>query len=197
MKYPEFFDGIETIKLRDELSAFLGTLVDGVVEFSYLDIVKAAGHSCPTVAGAYLMTRVALNTLYPDQLPVRGGIFVSFKDNSEEGVAGVIANVVTQITGATATSGFKGIGGNFVRHGLMTFEAGINSDARFKRLDTGVTVDVTYDPSGVPGNPRQQQIMQRIGQGVATPQDKADFGVMWQQRVAAIFDNSDSVILCE
>ncbi len=49
MNYPKFFDDIEPIRLRDELSNFLGTFEDGVIEFSYLDVVKSAGHSCPTV----------------------------------------------------------------------------------------------------------------------------------------------------
>lgn len=69
MKYPKFFDEIQTIKLKDDLSATLGSFEEGLVEFSYLDIVKSAGHSCPTVAGAYLMTQVALKKLYKDELP--------------------------------------------------------------------------------------------------------------------------------
>ncbi|MCK9994956.1 MAG: hypothetical protein KAH56_01610 [Candidatus Krumholzibacteria bacterium] len=194
MKYPLFFDTIESIKLQDNLSALLGTFEGGNVEYGYLDVVKSAGHSCPTVAGAYLMTREALKALYKDQLPVRGEIFVSFKEEEEEGVAGVIANVVTQITGATTTLGFKGIGGNFVRHGLMEFEADITSSAKFKRLDNGRSVEVVYDPSGVEGHPSQQELMQKIMQGVASPEDKESFGELWQQRVEKIFNNVDEVI---
>lgn len=43
MNYPDFFDTIATIKLQDDLAAFLGT-TDGVIEFSYLDVAKTAGH---------------------------------------------------------------------------------------------------------------------------------------------------------
>ena len=111
MNYPDFFDTIEPIVLQDDLSDLLGTFAEGRVAYSYLDVVKSAGHSCPTVAGAYLVTREGLKALYGSELPTRGGIFVSFAENSTEGVAGVIANVVTQITGATETMGFKGIGG--------------------------------------------------------------------------------------
>ena len=60
MNYPDFFNEVETIKLFDPLSKVLGSLNDGMVEFNYLDSVKAAGHSCPTVSGAYLMTSSAL-----------------------------------------------------------------------------------------------------------------------------------------
>jgi len=194
MNYPKFFDTVEPIKLQDKLSAFLGSLEDGVVEFTYLDIVKNAGHSCPTVAGAYLITMAGLKALYKDELPVRGEIFVSFKETATEGVAGVISNVVTQVTGATTTSGFKGIGGDFARHGLMEFEADIDASVQFKRLDTGAVVNVVYDPGDIPMHPRQQEIMQRFMQGLATPEDKAEFSTMWQQRVEAIFANIDKVI---
>jgi len=194
MNYPEFFDTIDPIVLQDGLSDLLGTFDGGLVEYHYVDVVKSAGHSCPTVAGAYLMTREGLKALYGNETPTRGGIFVSFAENSTEGVAGVIANVVTQITGATETMGFKGIGGRFVRHGLMEFEADIQASVRFKRLDTGQTVEVVYDPSGVSGDPRQQELMQKIMQGVASPEDKQDFGKLWQQRVRRIFDQVDSVI---
>ena len=40
MQYPKFFDAIEKITLKDDLSDFLGTFEDGIVEFSYLDVVK-------------------------------------------------------------------------------------------------------------------------------------------------------------
>lgn len=194
MNYPRFFDAIETIQLRDDLSAFLGTLDKGIVEFSYLDIVKTAGHSCPTVAGAYLMTCAGLKALYGDEIAVRGGIFVSFKESSDEGVAGVIASVITQITGATVTSGFKGIGGRFARHGLMEFEAAIDAGVRFKRLDSGKSVDVFYDPSGIEGHPRQRELLQKLMQGAASAQDQVDFAKIWQRRVEAIFNNIDEVV---
>ncbi|HHD80901.1 MAG TPA: hypothetical protein ENK99_04795 [Campylobacterales bacterium] len=76
MTYPNFFNDTPTITLRDPLSNFLGTFEDGIIEFTYLDIVKSAGHSCPTVSGAYLSTLKALEALYPNEIPTRGGIEV-------------------------------------------------------------------------------------------------------------------------
>ena len=195
MTYPDFFNKIETIKLKDNLANFLGTFEDGLVEFSYLDITKNAGHSCPTVAGAYLTALEGLKALYPNgEIPQRGEIFVSFKEDSQDGVAGVIANVFTQITGATETLGFKGIGGNFVRHDLMKFNDTISSSVKIQRLDNGNSVEVVYNPSQIPGNPMQQQLMQKIMQGVATPEEKTTFGKLWQQRVENIFNNINNVI---
>ncbi|MHB8425520.1 MAG: hypothetical protein ACYDB9_10305 [Gammaproteobacteria bacterium] len=46
----------------------------------FFDAVRLTGHSCPTVARAFLMTRAALGALYADKLPVRGEIQVDFRD---------------------------------------------------------------------------------------------------------------------
>lgn len=194
MKYPLFFDRIETIKLQDELSDFLGTFEEGLVEFSYLDAVKAAGHSCPTVAGAYLMTLVALKELYGDKLPKRGEIFVSFKEDGISGVSGVIANVITQITGATQNNGFKGLNGNFERYGLMKFNDAISSSAKFQRLDTGKSIEIIYNPSVIEADGNINLLMQKMMQKVATSEEKTLFGKLWQQRVENIFGNIDKVV---
>lgn len=52
MHYPAFFDDVPAIRLYDPLAEFLGAVDDGVIEYRYLDAVKLAGHSCPTVASA-------------------------------------------------------------------------------------------------------------------------------------------------
>ena len=194
MNYPNFFNEVQKITLQDKLSDFLGTFENGIVEFSYLDIVKSAGHSCPTVAGAYLITLEGLKALYKEELPQRGEIFVSFKDDSSVGVAGVIASVVTHITGATQTAGFKGLNGNFVRHDLMKFNADISSNVKFQRLDNGDSVEVSYDPSQIQGNPLMNELMQKMMQGDATKDEQISFGKLWQQRVETILNNASEVI---
>lgn len=194
MSYPEFFNNIETIKVRDPLSALLGAFQRGEYEFCYLDVVKSAGHSCPTVAGAYLITKEALKSLYGTQLPVRGEIKVEFKESLEEGVSGVISNTISQITGATDVSGFKGLAGKFARHSLMDFNAKIDASARFTRVDSGKCVDVYYDPSSIAPNPKMQELMQKMMSGQAEPFEIKEFGELWQDRVKRIFENTSSVI---
>ncbi|MBU0720800.1 hypothetical protein KJ877_05615 [bacterium] len=194
MNYPVFFDEIETIKVKDELSNALGAFEKGEYEFSYLDVVKSAGHSCPTVAGAYIITLEALKALYPDQRALRGDIKVEFEESLEEGVAGVIANVISQITGATDTSGFKGLQGRFARHSLMHFNRPIKSSARFTRVSKGKSVDVTYNPSSVLPNPKMQELMQKMAQSAATPEELKEFGILWQERVQRIFENIQNVV---
>src|SRR5574337_2088150 len=84
MPFPGFFAAAPRITLRDPLAAFLGAAADGVIEYQYADVVKLAGHSCPTVASAYLITRAALRALYPDSLPERGGIRLELREQREE-----------------------------------------------------------------------------------------------------------------
>lgn len=184
MKYPDFYKQIETIMLYDPLSDFLGAFEDGIIEFSYLDVVKSAGHSCATMAGAYLITLTALKALYKEEIPQRGGIKVSMKGEMEEGVLGVISNAFSQITGATKISGFKGIGGQFVRHSLMDFHADIKGDFKFERTDTGESVELIYQP--IPPVPEQQLLMQKIMSEQATKAEKHAFKELWQDRVRKI-----------
>ncbi|MBA1438697.1 MAG: hypothetical protein FAF05_06915 [Epsilonproteobacteria bacterium] len=192
--YPKFFDAIKPIALQDKLAAFLGAFENGLYEVSYLDVVKNAGHSCPTVAGAYLLCQKGLEALYGDQPAQRGEIEVAFKESELEGVAGVIANVVSHITGATDKTGFKGIGGNFVRHSLMHFEANIDASIKLTRTDTQQSVTLLYNPNTIKPDPKQQEIMQKIMQNIATQEDKKEFATLWQDRVKRIFQNSDQVI---
>ncbi len=189
MSYPQFYDKVETITLYDPLAEILGSFEKGEIRFKYTQIVKVAGHSCPTVGGAYLMTLKALKALYPDTLPVRGNIKVEFKESLEEGVAGVIGNVISNITGATDKSGFKGLNGKFARHSLMKFGVSISSSARFTRVDTDQSVDIFYNPSVVTGNPKMQPLMQKIMQQIATEDEKKEFGNLWQSRVEEILCN--------
>ena len=197
MSYPKFYDDVEKIKVVDPLSNVLGTFENGQYEFNYMDVVKSAGHSCPTVAGAYIITLEGLKTLYPDTLAVRGNIKVEFAEALEDGVAGVIGNVISQITGATDKSGFKGLNGKFARHSLMDFNSNIQASVRFTRVDTGKSVDVTYNPSSVMPSPDMQPLMMKMMQGAATPDELKEFGTLWQDRVNRIFDNLSNVVRVE
>lgn len=194
MSYPDFFNTIETIKVKDPLAGLLAAFEEGEYEITYLEVVKAAGHSCPTVAGAYIMTSEALKVLYPNQRAIRGDIKVEFQEDMQEGVTGVIGNVISNITGATDKSGFKGLGGRFVRHSLMDFNADIPSSARFTRVDTNKSVDVHYDHNGVYADPQMMPLLQKIISNQADANEVKKFGKLWQDKVKRIFENLDSVV---
>lgn len=199
MNYPAFFDQVRSITVRDPLAEFLGAAEGGVFEYRYLDAVKAAGHSCPTVASAWLMTAKALDALYPGATPERGAIRAEFGADRASGVTGVIANIVSLITGATQDTGFKGLGGCFDRRNLLFFDAEVSGEVRFKRADTGAAVEVAANLSRVPGDPRMRELMGMCIGGVASEEQKREFGRLWQERVRAILldhaDDPDVIIV--
>lgn len=193
MNYPAFYDQAAKITLRDPLAEFLGAAENGLIEYGYLDAVKLAGHSCPTVAGAYLATRKALEHLYPDTVPERGAIQVEFRDDIASGVTGVIANVVSLLTGATQSGGFKGIGGQFDRRNLLSFNAEVAAEIRFTRRDTGAQVTTAYRPDLVPPAPRMRELLQKILMGDGDASALGEFGILWQDRVKRVLiDNADN-----
>ena len=153
MHFPNFFDSAPRVVLRDPLAGFLGAAQDGIIEYGYADVVKLAGHSCPTVASAYLLTRAALRSLYADALPERGGVRVELRDDRLNGSAGVIANVAGFLTGATYDTGFKGIGGKFDRRNLLFFGVDIAGQLRFTRVDTDAAATVSAQLDRVPAGP--------------------------------------------
>jgi len=196
LSYPDFFDAVARIALYDPLAEFLGTADNGRIEYGYLDAVKLAGHSCPTVAGAYLMTRLALGRLYPDSLPGRGGSRVEFGTPQADGVTGVIAAVAGLLTGAAGEGGFKGLAGRFGRRNLLAFAAGNAAEVRFRRLDTGARVAAAYRPEAVPAPPELQALMPKMLAGAASDAERTEFGRLWQLRVKRILiDHCDDPAL--
>lgn len=184
MKYPAFYDQAPRIAMRDPLADFLGAAEGGLLEYQYIDAVRLAGHSCPTVAGAYLMARAAVQALYPDEPAERGGITVNMPTNVDEGVTGVMAQVFTLITGAAAENGFHGIGGHFVRQSLLSYANPSPSGAiQFTRRDNGQTVALELDTSLVPAPRNLRELLGAALNPDATAEQRATFGSAWQGRV--------------
>ena len=190
MRYPRFYDEIEKIEIRDGLADILGAFEDGVIEFSYLDIVKSAGHSCPTVAGAFLMLKEGLKEF---DSPKRGEIHAYLKGDMTEGTIGVVSNVIMQVIGATSRSGFHGLAGKFDRRGLMHFNADISSSMRLVDK-SGKVVDIDYDPNNIALDTKMSPLMQKTLLGSATIEEKRDFQELWQTRVERILKSPKAII---
>ena len=193
MTYPAFYDEAPRIPMRDPLAALLGAAEDGLMEYGYIDAVRLAGHSCPTVAGAYLMARAAMRVLYPDQPAERGGVGVRMPAAEDEGVTGVTAQVLTLVTGAAAGNGFHGIGGQFVRRSLLSYGAVRGASAvQFHRRDNGEAVSVELDLGRVPPSPQLRELMGAALSPAATAAQRAAFGHAWQDRVRRLLlDHAD------
>jgi hypothetical protein len=197
MTYPEFFAAVPRITLHDPLAELLGAAENGLIEYGYTDAVKLAGHSCPTVAGAYLMTLKALAKLYPEGPPERGGIRVELKAAQADGTAGVTGAVAGLLTGAAGEGGFKGLAGRFSRRDLLEFAAGTDAELCFTRMDSGARAMATYHPEVVPPSPELQALMPKLLAGAASAADQTEFGRLWQMRVKRIlidhFDDPELV----
>ena len=198
MKAPDFFDAAPRIVVHDALAELLGAADGGRIEYRYADAVKLAGHSCPTVAGAWLMTRAALQRLYGSELPRRGEIRVDSREPLDAGVAGVVASVATLVTGAAGEGGFKGLGGRHARRGLLRFGVPMAGELRFTRLDTGAAVEVAQR-GGVVARPAQlAPLLQAALAPGAHADARAEFGRTWQGWVRSLLiDHADDLELIE
>lgn len=185
-RFPDFFSAAPVIVMRDPLAAFLGAAADGVIEYRFEDAVRLAGHSCPTVAAAFLMVRAGLAALYGAELPRRGEIRVNMREARDTGVAGVMAAVATLVTGAADEAGFKGLAGQFSRRQRLFFGQDVPGTLRLQRLDNGAAVAVSVRLDGIPGDPRMGELLPRCLDGSATDVEAALFGTLWQERVRCL-----------
>ena len=201
MQFPAFFEQAPSIRLYDPLAQFLGATPTGIMEYRYADAVRLCGHSCPTVASAWLMGIKALHALYPDgAIPERGGVEVLMGGARDEGTVGVVASVLQLITGAAPDPGFGGIGmaGRFGRRNLLSFGGG-DAQAVLRRRDNGQAVKVSFNGSIVPFAPEMRDIMPQAVAGMASPEELQRFGELWQARVEAILtreaDNPEMIVV--
>ena len=192
MKTPDFFNEVTSITMYDPLAGVLGATEDGMIDYTYTDVVKLAGHSCPTVAGAYLMVQKGLKELYGDETPIRGEIKVLMNGKLGDGVVGIIANVASMITGATDIGGFHGLGGKFDRRQLLFYEIAMEGEMALERVDTLARVILTYNPSFILPAPQMNSLLPLIVSGRADDDARVLFGILWQDRVQRILiENKD------
>lgn len=198
MHTPAFFDAVPAIVVADPLAETLGAAEGGLIEYRYVDAVKLAGHSCPTVAGAWLMTHAALARLYPGETPRRGEIRVELRQALDEGVAGVIASVAGLVTGAANEGGFKGLAGRFARQGLLRFGVAMSGDMRFTRLDTGGSVELSHRAQAMLRPPGLSELLRDALAPQASAAARHALADAWQGWVqATVTDHADHPALIE
>jgi hypothetical protein len=188
MTFPAFFHQIPALTLYDDLAEALGAAAGGVIEYRYEDMVRLAGHSCPTVAGAWLMARHGLAALYPETTPQRGHIRVDLRGAQDAGTTGVVGSLLGLVTGAAGEGGFKGLGPRFVRRNLLKYGVELLAEARsaevrFTRIDSAASVLLSYHPESVPPALKMQTLMPRVVSGQASAEERAEFAQLWQDRV--------------
>lgn len=191
--FQEFLKDIKPIRMREPLADTLGALEDeeAVLEYAFTDVVKMAGHACPTISGAYLCCQKALDSLYQDKIPVRGDIVVTVYGEPDEGVYGVMGQVFTFITGAAPNTGFRGLGHKFRRKDLLRFiPEKPDSKAmcfEFKRLDNDRTVLVKFIPGNIPfpeeKAKRLGELLEKVLWEAAKDDERREFQNLWMEKV--------------
>lgn len=191
--FKDFLEEVKPVRFREPLAETLGAFQkDSVVlDYSFTDVVKMAGHACPTVAGAYLSCQQAVDRLYPEGIATRGEIAVTVYGDPDEGVYGVMGQVFSFLTGAAPNSGFKGLGYRFKRKDLLRFNPQkIDSEAmcfEFKRLDNNKTILVKFYPSRIPTSPdkgkRLGELMEKVVWDAAKIEEKREFQQLWTEKV--------------
>ena len=193
---------VDPIRIRDPVAEALAVLDPGEpFVVTYADVVKAAGHSCPTASGAYRSSQRGLDALYPDTFPVRSNIEVGVPGPRDDPSYGVMARIVSYVTGAAGADGFGGLaGGHGGRRNLLTFDAfdhdGADPTVRFRRTDTGEAVEVTYHVSDVPDSGPAMGYLQQILGGSASDDQREAFAEAWHGRVRAVLSD-DSLFTVE
>ncbi len=196
---PDFFAQVPPLTLHDALAEVLGAATSGLLTYRYEDAVRLAGHSCPIVAGAWLLARHGLASLYPEGPAERGDIRVELRGSEEAGTVGVVGCVLGLITGAAGAGGFKGLAGRQVRRGLLAYGVDLPGEVRMTRRDTGAAVLLDYRPDAVPPAPEVPALMARVVGGVADAEERRRFAQLWQDRVRRILlehgDDPDLVVV--
>lgn len=175
------------------------------VPYTYENAVKLAGHSCGATAGAWTITRKALEVLYPDgEIPVRGQIAVEAPGAEDEWFVGVFGEVITFITGAAPKTGFIGAefgqtNDLFVRQNKMVYKDEPSGTPPpqlewiFTRLDTGAIVGVNFNLAVITpiATPERQEMGKKMAAGTATDEEAADYYEYWNDRAKFVFENAD------
>jgi len=194
---------VEPIMMNEPYFEIFGQTA-GPVPYYYEEAVKLAGHSCGATAGAWIITKKALETLYPDgEIPVRGQIFVEAPGAEDEWFVGVFGDIITYVTGAAPKTGFNGsdfaVNDLYVRQNKMVYSekpTGALPPMRewvFTRLDTGAKVGVKYNLVIITPLPTPDRIEmgKKVALGEATPEEAADYIKYWNDRAKFVFDNAD------
>jgi hypothetical protein len=194
--FKKFFKDIKPIRMQEPLAGTLGALEgeEAVLEYNFADVVKMAGHACPTVSGAYLCCLKSLEHLYQDKIPVRGDIAVTVYGEPDEGVYGVMGQVFTFVTGAAPNSGFRGLGHKFKRKDLLRFipEKPVPKAMcfEFERLDNDSKVLVKFIPGNIPfpevKAKRLGELLEKVLWEAAKDDERTEFQNLWMEKVQVI-----------
>ncbi len=198
-EFPAFYAEAPVVaSVYDPLARFLGAARQGLIEYRYADVVRLAGHSCPTVAGAYLMALHGLRALYGTETPVCVDV-----EGLHARCAGQWRDRGHRL-GRAAGHGCRW--GNrvsgcgkwifFARKNLLAFGADVDGVLGMRRRDTGKAVMVHFDNAVVPWPDAMPPLMAKALGEQASSDELEQFARLWQERVRCMLvDHADNPAL--
>ncbi len=175
------------------------------VPYYYEEAVKLAGHSCGATTGAWIITKKALEVLYPNgEIPVRGQIAVQAPGAEDEWYTGVFGDIIAFVTGAAPKTGFIGAefgeaNDLFVRQNKMVYPEEPTGTLPpkmewiFSRVDTGKKVGVNFNLAIItPIATEERQAMgAKLAKGGGTEEEARDYQEYWNARALFVLENAD------
>ena len=74
----DFYSEVPPIVIIEKEGVKVGSLNPGdVLQINLTDIAQYTGHICPSVAAGFLLTKMALDELFPNETPERGNIRIA------------------------------------------------------------------------------------------------------------------------
>lgn len=179
------YDKAGLIELRDPMAVITGTREagDDIFRFSLRDVGKFTGHVCAGTSSGFLLTKQALDMLYPgDEIPLRGQISIVASSGSD------LAALAAYIVRASPFSGDE------QEHNSMVIDTGIGSGPGtvtliFKRADTGKKVKAVFDKSKLAAPEymkKTEGLKKKVLSGQATASEKQEFATIVQALVEKV-----------
>ncbi len=172
--WPEFYSQAPEILIIDPIAVMAGSMPEGsnMLTIKLTDVALYSGRICPSMAAGYMLTKMAMDALYPNSIPQRGQIRVSATAAATE-----LMEVTSYITGVRP---FYGRGE--INACDLVIDPSLKPKKRdqyvmvFQRKDTGKTVKGVYDKFKLIPEKKVKKIKKiskKILQGTASPQEKA------------------------
>jgi len=172
--WAKFYDEAPVIQVIDPMATLVGSVPEekNILRIHLTDVALYTGHVCPGVASGFMLTRLALKALYPDQIPRRGQVRVAAMAPSGQ------LDVASYITGARAFYGRGRINAHdlAIDPSLEPKEPG-RFVMVFQRKDTGKAVKVVFYKSKLIAASREKAVnayFHKAFQGKATDKEKED-----------------------
>jgi len=179
------------IKIKDPKAVMVGykTPDNDVFEINLDDVGKFTGHVCPGVTSGFLLTKKALEALFPNnEIPIRGNISIATASRND------LLEVASYIVRAREKDE-EGNGNNsIVIDSTIISEKGTVS-LIFKRNDTGKMVKAVFNKAQMMTDEIKNEILplkKKITEGNATENEKLEFGKKVQKIVKHLIINQPS-----